>query len=249
MTTCEIHFRRDPREWSETDTSLQAALVRRHVLQTASDTDEQRIREAIDGIFAKQGPEGHLDDAEDPITGTGGELLDAIVFGADPSREEVRRTVELILKYPDGDQGFGAISPYAIEALCRMGRTDDEVLGASICRWIEIEDQWNHPSKLCPWTPAVVLRALWCAHRIAEVVPVVERGLVSIRDNLDAEGRLGYNDPWGFIDCAGVIDHPIAAEIVTKQLPLLFSEQDEDGGWSEHSFVAFRALYLHGYLR
>ena len=58
MTTCEIHFRRDPREWSETDTSLQAALVRRHVLQTASDTDEQRIREAIDGIFAKQGPKG-----------------------------------------------------------------------------------------------------------------------------------------------------------------------------------------------
>ncbi|MBT7303692.1 MAG: hypothetical protein HN849_29450, partial [Victivallales bacterium] len=122
-------------------------------------------------------------------------------------------------------------------------------LGASICRWIEIEDQWNHPSRLCPWTPAVVLRALWCARRIAEVVPVVERGLVSIRDNLDAEGRLGYNDPWGFIDCAGVIDHPIAAEIVAKQLPLLSSEQDEDGGWSEHSFVAFRALHLHGYLR
>ena len=45
----------------------------------------------------------------------------------------------------------------------------------------------------------------------------------------------------------GVIDHPVAREIIAKQMPLIVSEQHEDGGWGEHSFVAFRALHRHGF--
>lgn len=249
MTARGTDFQYGPMKWAEGDASLQAALVRTHVLQTASDSDRRLIDQAIDDIFAEQEPEGYLGDAEDRITGTGSVLLDAVVFGADPARRDVCIAVGLILEHPEGDQGFGPISPYAIEALCRMGRTDDKILAASIGRWIEIEDQWNHPSKLCPWTPAVILRSLWCARDLAEVVRVVERGLASIRDNLDTDGRLGYNDPWGFVDCAGVIDHPIAAEIIAGQMPFISSEQNEDGGWNEHSFITFRALQLHGHLQ
>ena len=249
MTQSKCTFRHDPMMWVRNDNSLQGALARTTILKAPKAGDQELLVKGIDNIVRGQQPEGHLGDAEDRITGTGSELLKAVMMGASRDRPEVNVAIGLILKHPKGDQGFGAISPYAIEALCRLGRTSDLQLAKSIQRWMAIEEQWNHPSKLCPWTPAVILRALWCAREVAEVDAVVERGLVSIRDNLDEKGRIGYNDPWGFVDCAGVIDHPIAREIIVKQMPLILSEQQEGGGWGDHSFVTFRALHVHGFLR
>ena len=241
-------FRYDPMKWVENSPSLEAALVRKNVFGKSRQGDQELVDKKIDSIFAHQGPEGYLGNADDRVTGTGSALLEAVIYGASLDRTEAKLAIEFILKHPEGDQGFGAMSPYAIEALCRLGRTSDSQLTDSIQRWLDIEEQWNHPDRLCPWTPAVVLRALWCARELADVTPAIERGLISIRDNLDENGRIGYNDPWGFVDCSGVIAHPIAREIIVKQMPLIIEAQHEDGGWGDHSFITFRALHKHGFL-
>ena len=248
MTQAEFSFRYDPAMWVKNDDSPQGALVRTRVFNAPKSGDQELLTKAVDSILAGQQPEGYLGNAQDRVTGTGSVLLKAVIAEASLDRSEVQLAIELILKHPKGDQGFEAISPYAIEALCRLGRTWDPELAKSIQSWMNVEGQWNHPSKLCPWTPAVILRALWCARDVAQVDAVIERGLISIRDNLDEKGRIGYNDPWGFVDCAGAMDHPIAREIIVKQMPLILSAQREDGGWGDHSFVTFRALQRHGFL-
>jgi len=42
-----------------------------------------------------------------------------------------------------------------------------------------------------------------------------------------------YLDPFRFLDAAGSIDHPLAREIVVKQIPLVLRTQQADGTWGE----------------
>ena len=62
-------------------------------------------------------------------------------------------------------------------------------------------------------------------------------------------GSLSYMDPWGLTALAGEAAHPMAREIVLKQLPLILRSQYPDGGWGgvfRRSFLAVRALARHG---
>ena len=67
MTTRELKygFRHDPMEWVENDGSLQAALVRKLVLDRASEGDEETIESHFRETFAKQSPDGSLEDEHD----------------------------------------------------------------------------------------------------------------------------------------------------------------------------------------
>lgn len=109
--------------------------------------------------------------------------------------------------------------------------TDKDGFRHDLMRWVETDNSFQG---------AVVRTQIFNRPRNGDSALIGEK--------LDETGHIGYNDPGGFVDCAGVIDRPLARDIILKQMPLLVSSQCEDGGWEENSFVTFRALHTHGFL-
>jgi hypothetical protein len=109
----------------------------------------------------------------------------------------------------------------------------------------------------CPWSGEVHLQALWAGREHYNVMPTIELGLTTMRDHLK-DGRHWpiYLDPFGWLECMGYIDHPIAREIVIKMIPMILRAQAADGSWGgeehlgygpgSHTFVVFRALHKWG---
>jgi hypothetical protein len=80
------------------------------------------------------------------------------------------------------------------------------------------------------------------------VLDVITRGLQGIAPKLNDAGCLDFNDPWGYLDLAGAVDHPLGREIVQKQIPMILRSQGKDGGWGEQSLTVFRALVKYDLL-
>ena len=66
-----------------------------------------------------------------------------------------------------------------------------------------------------------------------------------LEDNASPIGNIHDKDPWGFIELAGLIDHPKTREMIVRALPMLLRAQKPDGGWGDASYVVFRALHRH----
>jgi hypothetical protein len=83
--------------------------------------------------------------------------------------------------------------------------------------------------------------------RIGDLLDLgLDDGLRWIADNMDDAGCLGCWDPWAVLDRVGPVDHPVAREIVIRQLPMILRAQNVSGGWGSRSFKVFRALHTHG---
>jgi hypothetical protein len=95
----------------------------------------------------------------------------------------------------------------------------------------------------------VFLLALWAGREIEDVEPGLSVALRWIQGELNDAGCLGWKEPWGLIDALGAIDHPLARDIIRRQIPMLLRGQRGDGGWGPvTSFSAFQALHTHGFL-
>ena len=80
---------------------------------------------------------------------------------------------------------------------------------------------------------------------------VLTAALTSVADGINEVGCLSHCDPWGFVDLAGAMDHPLAAKIMRKRLPMVLRGQEADGGWGgvfDRSLQVFRALVRHDVL-
>ncbi|MDP6356051.1 MAG: hypothetical protein QF473_13160, partial [Planctomycetota bacterium] len=65
-------------------------------------------------------------------------------------------------------------------------------------------------------------------------------------------------DPYGWLECMGHIEHPLAREIVVKMIPMILRAQAPDGSWGgedhlgygpgSRTFIVFRALHKWGQL-
>ena len=93
-------FRHDPMAWVENDGSLQAALVRKLVFDRASEGDEQTIESHFRETFAKQSPDGSLEDEHDlgVLAATGGGLVRLLEMGCSPERPEMARAFDAVQK-------------------------------------------------------------------------------------------------------------------------------------------------------
>jgi hypothetical protein len=241
-------FRRDPMQYVEQSDSLQAALVRRLVLGKPRPGDEDVLTRRIGEILAVQSADGALsDDPQHRVQFTAERLIDLAELGVDPKRPEVRRAVELILREKD-EQTADALGIYTVRALCLLGMADRPEVKAGLQALVEAEGEWNGPDKGCPWTPEVHLKTLWDGRRIADHSDLIAGSLGRLAEGLNDAGCLGYKDPWGLVDIAGMVDCPAAERIVRRELPMILRAQHEDGGWGDHSLIAFRALKAHGLL-
>ena len=241
-------FRHDPLEFVKESDSLQAALVRRLVFRKPLPGDAAVLAKRIDEILAAQNEDGTLsNDPQHRAQFTAERLIDLAELGVDPQRPEVQRAVEAILRRKD-EQTADALGIYTVRALCLLGMGDRPEVKVGLQTIIAAENEWNGPDKGCPWTPEVHLKTLWDARRVEDHTDLIAASLERIAEGLNGAGCLGYKDPWGFVDIAGIVRLPVAQRIVRRELPMILRAQRHDGGWGDHSLVAFRALRAHGLL-
>jgi len=243
-------FRHDPTAFVREDRTVAGATVRAAGLGEPLPGDAEILAGRIDELLADQREDGALSDHELHAVGlTGTVLLELLDLGASSDDPRIARAVECIIRGPGEEHVGGSMSVYNIHALCRMGLTDAEALRPSIRWYVENAETWIGPHQMCPWTPAVQLQGLWAARALDEdIEPLVARSLATIAEGLNAAGCLGYNDPWGYLGCAALIDHPSARAIAEKQVAMILRSQRPDGGWGYRSLTVFRALRRHGLL-
>ncbi|MHC4915875.1 MAG: hypothetical protein ACYTGB_10325, partial [Planctomycetota bacterium] len=111
----------------------------------------------------------------------------------------------------------------------------------------------------CPGTPMVQLKALWACRQAADLDAEIEKILTWIEDAVEPPGcssKLGLCDPISIVGLVGEVDHPAAARIARKLVPMLIRDQHADGSWGQgeegvfgfRSFTVMRALAKHGLL-
>ena len=242
-------FRNDPMQFVENDPSLEGAVVRTLVFKETRPGDEKLIHDELKRlkVFESRNAECQTGACEGPPFKINCEnLLRLVQLGASDDHPELRRALDLLDLIPPKPRE--PISGDALHALCLLGRTDHPAVHSSL-RW-----QIDHPQELmdphegCPWTPSGSLPGLWAARDLENVEPLVVQSLTVIHDRMEGTGCLAFNDPWSFVNCAAHIDHPIAREILVKQIPMILRAQKLRGGWGENTLKVFAALKKHGLL-
>lgn len=244
-------FRADPMTFVENDDSLQGALVRTSVFEQPKRGDAATIQKRIDEILAEQREDGSFADTSKE---TGERILRLLQLGFPSDSPEVERGVEALLRQKRSGQNAnewvekeGALSIYALHALCLLGRSDIPEVTYSLNWYVEQPEEWNDPWKGCPWTPEVFWTALWAGREYVDTVPTIKDGMRRVAESMNAAGCSAYNAPYGFVDAAGQIDLPEARSLLEKQMPMILRGQRPDGGWGNETLMVFRALRRHGF--
>jgi beta-lactamase regulating signal transducer with metallopeptidase domain len=244
----DFGFRVDPMQFVETDFSVEGAMVRTFVFGRPRPGDDTLIQDERARIKAFE-PRSDADGGEGggpPYHFNAENLLRLALLGATEAHPEIRRALDLLERIPKRPRE--PIGGDALHALCVLGQADHPAVRHSLRTSRETADQWIQPLSACPWTPTRALPGLWAARELEDTAPLVERGLTGIRDGLHETGCLGFMDPWSFVHCAAHIDHPVAREILIRQIPMLLRAQRPDGGWGENTWKVFAALRKHGLL-
>lgn len=240
-------FRYDPMRFVETDDSVQGAMVRTFVFENPLPTDGNLLQEEIrkvvreiDQIAAK--PDVNPAD----VLGRTRELVE---LGCPADHPRIRQSVKVaraallgadVSKSMEGDQF------YALQTLCYSGVPDIPEVRAAL-RW-QMASPGAWIGKGCPWGTKLTVQTLWAGRSVVDTAAAVGKGLQWMARGMNEAGCLEYFDPWGFLDAAGTVDHPLARDVVLRQLPMVLRAQEPDGGWGRRSFVVFRALAKHGLL-
>jgi hypothetical protein len=245
-------FRHDPMKFVRDDRTLESARVRTFVFEQPKNGDAKIIQAKIDELLAEQREDGSFGETSKE---TGERLLRLLELGLPPERVEVERGVEALLRQKRAGQNAnewvekeGALSVYALHALCLLGRSDLPEVQFSLNWYVEHPEEWNDAWQGCPWTPEVFWSGLWAGREFVEVEATINDGLRRLAEGMNAAGCNDYNDPYGFLDAAGQIDSAEARALVEKQIPMILRGQRPDGGWGDNSLFVFRALKTHGFL-
>ena len=244
-------FRVDPMTWISESDSVQAAQVRALLLKQPKDGDDAVLAAEVERILADQNPDGSLGEKN-----TTGQLIRLSRLGCDPNRPDVKAAVAYICRVEElqGD----ALGVYGLYVADWAGYVDGDLMACS-ARGLAARVMGMDFFGLCPWGGQVCTRGLWSGRNHADIGPALERGMnVLLQSVQDGKGWPPFLDPFGYLDAAGVIDHPSSREIVLKQIPLILRTQQADGTWGgdKHlgygpdsaTYVVLRALIKHDLL-
>lgn len=232
-------LRHDAQAYLATSESLEAALVRTQLLGQPKQGDAERIEAAVVKVLQDQKPDGGFGEGslEERAAATNGPMQTLVDLGVTPERPEMQRLLGWIGTVPGEKWGI-----YLSAALCRMGLTDFPGLSTALRLVVEHPEKWFATG--CPWTPVMVAEALWFGREVpgVDTMPLLEKTLRWASDNMSAAGCLSYWEPWGFVRCAGLVEHPLTEKLIDRQVAMLLRAQQADGGWGSHSVEAFRVL-------
>ena len=254
-TTCRYGFRYDPMAFVEDSDSIEAAKVRKLVFVSPKPGDDEILRKRIDEILADQQADGALSDHElHALLATGRDKIgELMALGASPQHPQIKKAIEYVLARNGRDPIEKDTGEYGMPigvalSLHAAGAVDESAIRDGAGRRIDTADRWIETRSLCPWTPETQIRTLWQARHLDERADaLITQGLQNIVTAIDTNSDT-YNDPWGYVHVAGVVDHPLGREIVERQTPMILEQQHEDGGWGEHSVEVFQALNRYGLL-
>ena len=240
-------FRHDPMRFLEADRSVQGAMVRTFVFGNPLPTDGDLLRARIDEVARAVGEIAEKPDSNPAdVLGRTRELIELGCPVDHPRVKELVSLARATLQGADLAKTMEGAQFYALQTLCYTGVTDAPGVAAAL-RW-----QASNPGawlgKGCPWGTKLTIQTLWAGRDVVDATEAVGKGLRWMVDRTNEAGCLEYFDPWGFLDAAGTVDHPLTEGVVLKQLPMILRAQRADGGWGKRSFVTFRALVKHGLL-
>ncbi|MFC1601644.1 YncE family protein [Candidatus Sumerlaeota bacterium] len=246
-------FRHDPMKWVESSKSLQAAQVRTVIFAKPQAGDADLLAKEIDRILSLQQDDGQLAD------NTPGNLIRLSRLGCSPDRPEIKRAVAAMCQKSLATEGHekdkGELGCYDIQAAAWGNYGDKEVLKTSVrimAERVMTMNFWH----ACPWSGEIQLQALWDGREHADVSAALEHGLKTLNDGIEQEACWpNFLDPWGWLDCAGRIDHPLAKRLMIKMLPFILRAQHDDGTWGgmghlgygpgDRTFLVLRGLARH----
>ena len=231
-------FRYDPMKWAKGSKSVQAAQVRTALLKSPLPGGKELLAKEVDSILAGQKDDGSFGE------NTNGALRRALRLRCSPGRPEVKRAVDYLVRNKLDEDGTLGI--YRLRALCMSGDRYAEIRDRSLRKLADRCKLGIHGN--CPWSPFQHLVTLWAGRHFMAVSDAMSTDLTWISEGLNEVGCLSYKDPWGFLELAGTIDHPMGRKIVMKQIPMILRSQRPDGGWGGQSFHVFRALTRYGFL-
>ena len=246
-------FRCDPMKFVATSDSLQAALVRRVVLNRPKPGDDEVIEAHFKEILAKQRPDGSIahfwiDDRVDTEIWT----RHLVEMGCPKDRPEIKRALDAIRR--EATEG----KSLRMRDLCVLGLTDLPVVKESIPKVATAMEKGLGPNEGCPGGPISGLMTLWAVRHVENVDAALTKGLEWMDSALEDPGcslGLGFCEPWSIVNMVAVIDHPVAKRIARKLVPMLLRLQESDGSWGEKhwdaqgkysTLWAFQALERHG---
>ncbi len=233
QATVTYGFRHDPMAWAMGDDTLEAALVRTQILGRPTGGDAGVIEDAVAEIVRQQRPDGGFgDDGE----GTAAAILKLADLGVDRDAEPMRAAATALER----------------RVVAGSTRAKPNVDGDSVAELgMSVEDA----RALCA-AGDTTLPQLAAARGVADIEEGASEALAWAADAVNGAGCVSYFDPWSFVELAASTDHPLAGELVRKQLTLILRTQDTNGGWTmppwwptrQSSRTALRALHRHGLL-
>jgi len=243
-------FRYDPMKWVENNKSVQAAQIRVLYLRAPRPGDKDTLEKEIDKILTKQQEDGSWapeDSHGKPLGTTVDRVRQLLELGCPAGRPEVKKAVDFACRTSLKEKGSLGHGSLAVACLTGWREGNEPVRSlrqhAERCK--------TEPARGgCPWTIGGAF-ALWAGRQLADVGDVLAAELAWIPERMNSAGFNSYKDPWAYVGLAGELDHPLARQIVIKQMPLILRSQRADGGWGtweRRSYKAFRALIRHGLL-
>ena len=248
----EYGFRYDPMTWIRESGSVPAAQVRTFLLETPQPDDSAILQQEIDDLLSGQAENGCLGEEQ-----TAGKVIRLSRLGCAPEREDVQRAVGCVCREEEVIED-GVLGCYGLHVATWGRWQDTEHIERSVKHLADRVMTMNFWS-MCPWGGQVHTHGLWVAREYGDVTAALERGLRIMLDDIkEGLGWPGYLDPFGFLDAAGNIDHPLAEQMVLKQLPFIFRTQLPDGSWGgmkhfgygpeDATYIVLRALVKWGLL-
>jgi len=210
-------------KWIRKSDSVQAAQIRT-MLKKPGKSDDKILQVEVDRILSDRQDDGSLGD------GTTGKLIRLSRLGCSPARPEVRAAAKHIFGAEERSRD-GLIGVYGLYVAEWVGHDDHDLIARSarkLASHVMTMSFW----RLCPWGGQVHTRGLWSGRKHADVTPALERGLnVMLTDVDERKGWPTFLDPFGYLDAAGAIDHPLSGQITRKQIPLILRTQQFDSSW------------------
>ena len=249
-------LRYDPMKWLKNDTSVQAARARIFIFGRPAPGDRAVLEKEINSILATQQPDGSLARPGAPplwvMRDTAGKIIRLHQLGCRMDRPEVQRAGRRMLA---AAKELGRLDCCGLPAACLLGTTDPEIIRTAA----ELEAKTllaADPRAGDGTGPKLRVLALWAARHVTDHADAIEHGLRVMREGiLEGAGWPVWCAPWGHLECAGTVDHPLAREIAVAQLPMLLRAQYPDGGWGESgydrpdpTYLALAALHRWGLL-